>query len=343
MRKFHHLLLSCLAGLMLSGVVAAETVALKNDHPAEYTVVKGDTLWDISAMFLRDPWRWPDIWHANQQIANPHLIYPGDVLSLVYINGQPRLMLNRGTAKLSPQIRSTPVDDAIPVVPIDAIKSFLARHYVLEPGQKEIAPYIVAFADEHLMGGSGQRFYARNLDDATVKYEVVRQGGDYTDSETGEVLGHKAAYIGSSVVQKRGDPATLQLTDSKREVLAGDRLLPAADDVALMNFHPKIPSTQIDGAIISVLDGVTQIGQYNIVVIDRGIQNGLEVGDVLYIKHRGETVKDEYSGIRGDTVTLPDEEAGVLMVFRTFERVSFGLVMHATRAMHVLDKVSSVQ
>jgi hypothetical protein len=343
MRKFHHLLLSCLAGLMLSGVVAAETVALKNDHPAEYTVVKGDTLWDISAMFLRDPWRWPDIWHANQQIANPHLIYPGDVLSLVYIDGQPRLMLNRGTVKLSPQIRSTPIDDAIPVVPIDAIKSFLSRPYVLEKGQLDDAPYIVAFADEHIMGGSGQRFYGRDLDDNATKYDVVRKGGDYTDSETGELLGHEAIYIGSSVVQKQGDPATLLLTDTQQESLPGDRMLPVEEDVALMNFHPKTPSTPVDGAIISVFNGVTQIGQYNVVVIDRGTQNGLEVGDVLHIKRRGETILDDISPERGDTVKLPDEDAGLLMVFRTFDRVSFGIVMHATRAMHVLDKVSSAR
>ncbi len=343
MRKFHHLLLSCIAGLMLSGIVAAETVALKNGHPTEYTVVKGDTLWDISAMFLRDPWRWPDIWHANQQIDNPHLIYPGDVLSLVYVNGHPKLMLNRGTVKLSPQIRSTPVDDAIPVVPIDAIKSFLSRPYVVEAGQLENAPYIVAFADEHIMGGSGQRYYARGLDGTTSKYDVVRQGGDYLDSETGEVLGHEAIYIGSSQVQKTGDPATMLLTRTQQESLPGDRMLPAEEDVALMNFHPKIPSSQVDGAIISVMNGVTQIGQYNVVVIDRGTENGLEVGDVLHIKRRGETIVDDISPERGDTVKLPDEDAGLLMVFRTFNRVSFGIVMHTTHAMHINDKVSSVQ
>lgn len=343
MRKFHHLLLSCLAGLVLSGVVAAETVALKNGHPTQYTVVKGDTLWDISEMFLRDPWRWPDIWHANQQIANPHLIYPGDLLSLVYIDGQPRLMLNRGTVKLSPKIRSTPIDNAIPVVPIDAIKGFLSRPYVVEKGQLENAPYIVAFADEHIMAGSGQRFYGRRLDDTTTKYDVVRQGGDYVDSETGEVLGHEAIYIGSSVVQKPGDPATLLLTKTQQESLPGDRMLPAEEDVALMNFHPKVPNTQIDGAIISVMNGVTQIGQYNIVVMDRGTENGLQVGDVLHIKRLGETIDDHITSERGDTVKLPDEDAGLLMVFRTFNRVSFGIVMHASRAMHINDKVSSVK
>jgi len=342
MHKFHHLLISCLAGLFLSGIVAAETVALNDNHPERYTVVKGDTLWDISGMFLRDPWRWPDIWYVNPQIANPHLIYPGDVLELTYVNGQPRLTLQRGPARLSPQVRSTPLDDAIPTVPIDAIKAFLTRPYVLEQGQLDSAPYIVAFADEHIIGGAGQRVYVRSINDSTnTKFEIVRQGDEYKDSETGEVLGHEALYIGNSLLQRTGDPATLLLTGTQIEAREGDRLLPVSDDVALRNFHPKAPDQPVNGAIISVLNGVTQIGQFNVVVIDRGTKDGLNVGDVLNINHRGETIKDKVSPDPRDRVKLPDEKAGILMVFRTFERVSFGVVMYATRAIHVTDKVTN--
>lgn len=344
MHKFYHLLISCLAGILLSGIVAAETVELKSNHPDRYTVVKGDTLWDISAMFLRDPWRWPDIWYVNPQIANPHLIYPGDVLVLTYVDGQPRLTLQRGPMRLGPQVRSSPLDNAIPTVPIDAIKPFLTRPYVLEEGQLESAPYVVAFADEHIMGGAGQRVYVRSITDTEhAKFEVVRKGGVYEDHETGEVLGHEALYIGSGLLRKIGDPATVLLTSTEQESIKGDRLLPASQDVALQNFQPKAPDADINGAIISVLDGVTQIGQHNVVVIDRGSNDGLVVGDVLDILHRGETIKDSVSSNPSDTVKLPDENAGILMVFRTFERVSFGIVMHATRAIHVLDKVVSVQ
>lgn len=342
MHKFHHLLISCLAGLFLTGIVAAETVALNDNHPERYTVVKGDTLWDISGMFLRDPWRWPDIWYVNPQIANPHLIYPGDVLELTYVNGQPRLTLQRGPGRLSPQVRSSPLDDAIPTVPIDAIKAFLSRPYVLEQGQLDSAPYIVAFADEHIIGGAGQRVYARTINDSThTKFEVVRQGGEYQDSETGEVLGYEALYIGNSLLQRTGDPATLLLTGTQVEAREGDRFIPVSDDVALRNFHPKAPDQDVNGAIISVINGVTQIGQYNVVVIDRGTKDGLSVGDVLNINHRGETIKDKVSPDPKDVVSLPDEKAGILMVFRTFDRVSFGVVMYATRAIHVMDKVTN--
>ena len=344
MYKFYHLLISCLAGIMLSGIVAAETVELKSNHPDRYVVVKGDTLWDISALFLRDPWRWPDIWYVNPQIANPHLIYPGDVLVLTYVDGKPRLTLQRGPMRLGPQVRSTPLDDAIPTVPIDAIKPFLTRPYVLDEGQLDSAPYIVAFADEHIMGGAGQRAYVRSITDTTHgKFDVVRKGGVYTDHETDEILGYEALYIGNSLLKRVGDPATVLLTSTEQESLTGDRLIPVTEDVALQNFQPKAPDTDVSGAIISVLNGVSQIGQYNVVVIDRGRSDGLVVGDVLDILHRGETIKDSVTASPRDTVKLPDEKAGILMVFRTFERVSFGIVMHATRAIHVLDKVVNVQ
>jgi len=340
MHKFRLLFISCLAGLFLSGIVAAETVALNSNHPERYTVVKGDTLWDISAMFLRDPWRWPDIWYVNQQIANPHLIYPGDVLVLTYVDGQPRIQLQRGPLKLSPQVRSSPIDKAIPVIPIDAIRPFLTRPYVLENGQLDSAPYILAFADEHIIGGAGQRAYVRSITTTEhLKFDIVREGPAYKDSETDEILGYEALYMGNTRVQKLGDPATVMLLETSQETLPGDKLIPVAADVTLQNFQPKAPATQINGAIISVLNGVSQIGQYNVVVLDRGASDGLTVGDVLVVDHRGEVIPDPITPDARDTVKLPDEPAGLLMVFRTFDRISFGIVLNATRAIHVLDKV----
>lgn len=344
MHTFRHLLLSFLASLLLSATVAAETVALKEDHPQQYTVVKGDTLWDISAMFLRDPWRWPDIWYVNPQVANPHLIYPGDILELTYVDGMPRLSKRGGPGRLSPKVRSEALDDAIPTVPVDAIQAFLSRPYVLDQEQLDSAPYVVAFADEHIMGGAGQRFYVRSIEDAgQTKFEVVRKGGVYLDHETGELLGHEALFIGSSLLQRTGDPATLLLTATEQESIPGDVLIPVTEDVPMRNFQPKAPGQPVDGAIISVLNGVTQIGQYDIVVIDRGEANGLMVGDVLQINHRGQTVRDHISPNPREMVTLPDEKAGLMMVFRTFDRVSFGIVMHATRAIQILDKVVGVE
>ena len=330
------LLLSC----ALSMPLALAEELLRGDHPDHYTVVKGDTLWDISGRFLYQPWRWPEIWHVNPQIANPHLIYPGDQLDLVYIDGKPQLRLRRGTLKLSPSVRSTPWDGAIPTVPLDAIGPFLTRPYVLEPGQLDDAPYIVDFDDDHILGGPGQKAYVRSIEQAEpLKYEIVRPGGPYKDAETGEILGYEAQYVASSQLQRTGDPATVFINTSKVEAIIGDRLMPAGEDRATASFTPHAPAMPTEGSIISVFNGVSQIGQYNIVVIDRGARDGLEPGTVLRVDQLGETVRDVVTPDSRDTVKLPDEQAGLLMVFRTFDKLSFGIVMHATRVMHVNDKV----
>lgn len=336
-RLFLVLFSCCLLSLP---AISAEN-PLRPGHPQKYTVVKGDTLWDIAARFLRSPWRWPDIWYVNPQVANPHLIYPGDVLELVYLNGKPQLRLSRGprNVKLSPGVRSTPWDGAIPTIPMDAIAPFLSRPYVLEAGQAEAAPYIVSFADEHIIGGAGVRAYVRSIEESGGKYHVVRPGDAYRDADTDEVLGYEAAYVGAVEVTRPGDPATVFFNNSHLESIIGDRLIPVGDDRIWANFTPMPPDFAIQGSIISVLNGVSQIGQYNVVVIDRGTREGLQPGHVLRVDRRGETIRDVVTPDSRDTVKLPDEEAGTLMIFRTFERVSFGLVLDATRAIHVLDRV----
>lgn len=329
-----------LFSLALMMPLATAEDLLRADHPASYTVVRGDTLWDISGRFLRSPWRWPEIWHVNPQIANPHLIYPGDQLDLVYIDGQPQLRLRRGTLKLSPTVRSTPWDGAIPTVPFDAISPFLSRPYVLDPDAAEQAPYIVDFPDEHILGGAGQRAYVRSITEPEPrKYEIVRPGGPYKDGQTGEILGYEATYVGTTELQRTGDPATVFINSTDIESIIGDRLIAAGQERATANFTPHAPAMPIEGTIISVFNGVNQIGQFNIVVIDRGLRDGVDPGTVLRIDQRGETIRDVVTPDSRDTVQLPDEQAGLLMVFRSFDRVSFGLVMHATRVMHVDDKV----
>lgn len=335
-RNCLYLLLAC---VLLGPMTQAEPL-LRAQHPDTYTVVRGDTLWDISARFLRSPWRWPEIWHVNQQVANPHLIYPGDVLELVYIDGRPQLRLKRGPLKLSPTVRSTPWDGAIPTIPIDAIGPFLTRPYVLDAEEADNAPYIVDFANEHILGGAGQTAYVRRIDSADrLKYEIIRPGGPYRDFDTDEVLGYEAQYIGTTELQRTGDPATLFINSTELEAIIGDRVIPAGEEKATANFLPRAPAGDVEGSIISILNGVSQIGQYNVVVIDRGAADGLEPGTVLRVDQRGEEIRDVVSRRYSPTVVLPDEEAGLLMVFRTFERVSFGLIMHATRAMHLGDRV----
>ncbi|MEJ1337296.1 MAG: LysM peptidoglycan-binding domain-containing protein [Candidatus Sedimenticola sp. (ex Thyasira tokunagai)] len=342
MPTLRHKIVSMIFGLSIAlGALAADPVAVNPAHPDRYTVVKGDTLWDISGQFLRDPWRWTDVWHVNPQIENPHLIYPGDIITMTYVNGQPRLSLQRGSVvKLSPQIRSTPLDGAIPAIPIDAIHQFLSRPYVMDKEAMDSAPYVLAFDDEHVIGSNDIKAYVRSIDNSNnLTFDIIRPGGPYKDADSGEILGYEARYVGRGDLTRTGDPATVVLGATELETLAGDRLIPTSEDIPMEAFHPKAPERQVKGSIISVMGGVSQVGQYQVVVLDRGASDGLEPGTVLAVDQRGKTIRDNISADPKDRVTLPDERAGTLMVFRTFERVSFALVMGASRTIHVLDRV----
>ncbi len=334
-------LVACCLLLLSTALLNAAPAVLKDGHPDTYVVKKGDTLWDIAALFLRDPWRWPDIWQANPQIENPHLIYPGDVLELAFIDGRPVLRRQgNGVIRLSPQVRRSPLGQAIPSIPLDVIAPFLSRPHVLEPGDAEKAPYVLAVADEHLLGSAGVRFYVRDLQGDGQRFDIVRPGKAYRDADSGEILGYSADFIGTASKLRDGDPATFRMLASQIEMLRGDRLLPATD-TALSAFYPKAPERPVSGSIIDVYNGVAEIGQYQIVTLDRGRADGLAPGDVLQVYHKGDRVIDPVRGHGRKRVQLPDEIAGTLMVFRVFDRLSFGLIMRATRSLHVLDRVRS--
>jgi hypothetical protein len=327
---------------LLAGSLFAADVVLNPEHPDRYVVVKGDTLWDISSMFLRDPWLWPEVWYVNPQIANPHLIYPGDILTLVYVDGKPQLRMTRGypTVNMSPQIREESLDKAIPTIPIDSIKQFLTRAIVVGEGELDSAPYVVQSADEHVVTGAGDRVYVRGIEgDNEPLYDIYEPGPAYIDPDSGELLGYQALYVGNGPVQQFGDPATLLLSETTREVRVGDRLLPMMRTRAVSHFQPHAAPPETEGRIMSVIDGVTEIGQYDVVAINRGTREGMETGHVLKIYQAGKVINDTISGKRNDKVKLPDEEAGILMVFNVFEKVSFGLVMEAHRAIHINDIV----
>jgi hypothetical protein len=315
-----------------------EPVPLADGHPNEYVVQVGDTLWDISARFLKDPWFWPEIWYVNPDIVNPHLIYPGDVLGLVYIDGQPRITNVRGSAyRLSPQARVTPLSETINSIPYEAVAAFLSSGVILEKDEADALPYIVDIRGEHLVAAAGNEVYVRGLldDMPGTRYNVVHVGDPLTDPDDNRLIGYQGLLVGEGRLSRGGDPATVALTDTARETLKGDRLIPDTVDIPL-NFFPRSPSGQVEGRIISVVGGVTQIGQYQVVAINRGTNNGLSVGDVLSVFQTGEVVKDR---IKGGTVKLPDEKAGTVMIFKTFDRISYGLVMEATQALHILDTV----
>ncbi len=327
-------------GVVLCWNVAANSeVELNPSHPDEYMVVKGDTLWDISERFLRTPWRWPDIWQVNEQIENPHLIYPGDVIELAFVDGKPVLRLKRGDKRLSPAVRRLNIDEAIPMIPVDAIAAFLNSPRVMTEDEFNLAPYVVAFEDEHILGSANFKAYVRSLDEgAAAGYSVVRQGEEYKDGETGESLGFESIFIAESAVERLGDPATVMLSKTTREVRKGDRLLATLEGGVIQNYYPHVPTAEIKGRIIGAPNGVMQIAKFDVVAIDRGEQDGIEVGHVLRIDQAGEDIRDVVAG-GAETVKLPDEKSGILMVFRVFERVSYGLVMEGSRVIHRLDIV----
>ncbi|MCG7200350.1 LysM peptidoglycan-binding domain-containing protein [Marinobacter pelagius] len=313
---------------------------LRSDHPERYTVVKGDTLWDISARFLNNPWYWPEIWHVNPQVANPHLIYPGDRLALVYIDGKPRVtkVASNGVVKLSPQVRSERIDTPIPAIPLDAISSFLTDTRIVSPEELEGAPYVLEGEDGRILTGAGDRVYARG-DKPADKVGIFRRTKEFRDPDTGEFLGLEARSIGAgNITAENGDVLTLRLTKSNQEIRIGDRLLTSVDRPIATSFVPSAPEETVEGEMIAVDGGVSQIGQYDVVAINRGERDGLEAGNVMAVLKSGNLVRDP---VTGETIELPSERAGLLMVFQAYEKMSYGLVLQATRPLSVGDKVTN--
>ena len=314
-----------------------DPVPLADGAPNEYVVQVGDTLWDIAGTFLKDPWFWPEIWYVNPDIENPHLIYPGDVLGLVYIDGQPRITnVRASTYRLSPQARVTPLTESITSIPYEDVQAFLSSGVILEKAQADALPYLLATRGDHLIASAGNEIYVRGTAQRPgTRFSVVHVGDPLYDPDDNRLIGYQGIQVGEGTLRRSGDPATVALTDTNQEAKAGDRLLPEAVDIPL-NFFPRSPSNNIEGRIVSVVGGVTQIGQYQVVVLNRGSNNGLSVGDVLTVWQMGEEIKDRFAG---GMVRLPEEEAGTIMVFKTYDRISYGLVMEATQAIHIHDTV----
>lgn len=311
---------------------------LADDHPNEYTVQDGDTLWDIAETFLKDPWYWPEIWYINPEIVNPHLIYPGDVLGLVYVEGRQMVAPIRASShRLSPTARATPLTEAVTSVAYEDIAAFLSTGAVLQRDQVDQLPYLLATRGDHLVAAAGNTVYIRrNTSDVLgQRFNIVKVGDELVDPDTNRVIGYQGVMVGAGTLRRGGDPSTLAVTESTMEATPGDLLIPTENNLPL-NFFPKAPSGDVDGRIISVVGGVSQIGQFMVVVMNRGSDSGLAVGDVLTVFQDGPEVADR---VQGGKVKLPDESAGTIMVFKTFGDISYGLVMEATRAIHKFDHV----
>jgi hypothetical protein len=333
------------------------SVPLAPDAPTTYVVKKGDTLWDISGVFLRDPWYWPEIWYVNPEIANPHLIYPGDVLHLVYVDGRPRVTVqSAGPVRLSPRVRTEPLDQAVRAIPYDLLMNFVGRPQLIEKKELKNKPYVLGFRDHHIAGSAADEVYARGLKDAPAgsRYTIVDIGSELTDPDDGDVLGYIGYYSGTAEVidttfrdRKNEQIAHLDVVDSGREIMQGDRLYPAEVDIG-DDFILHAPSDRdLDGRIIGIVDGVYVGGRYQVVAINRGSRHGLEPGHVVSVFARGEEIRDRYSrGMNWERFTanterirLPSERSGSVLVFKVYDRMSYALIVESVSAMRVGDGI----
>lgn len=344
------LLIFGLTAIPVQDLAAATAKSNKNER---YVVKKGDTLWDIASRFLHDPWRWPEVWHVNPKIRNPHLIFPGDVVLLYFVDGKPRLTLEGSkvphlpvtkdgmkVVKLSPKGRIEPLSRAITTVPRDIIEPFLRHTTVLDDSTFDDLPHIISSYEEHLISGRGNKIYVRNLPESSIgTYTVVRQGTAYRLPGSYEVLGYEALHLAQArVVEHNRSITTLEVGESWQEVLNGDRLLPYEETRSDFFFFPRAPRQEIHGRIISVLGGVSMIGQYAVVVLNKGEGDGIIPGHVMAIFQDGARVRDS---LDNQPVRLPNERAGLLMVFKVFNKVSFALVLETQRVLSVNDVVTN--
>lgn len=338
--------------------------ALAEDAPEKYTVVRGDTLWDISDRFLKEPWLWPKVWNYNPQIANPHLIYPGDVLALEYVNGEASLVLTRngetvpmvgaatpvlGAAsnsdvkRLSPRIRSESLDNAVPTIAGETIRQFLVQPRVVDLATLRSAPYIIGNADGQLMSSIGNRVHARGeLRRDQTRYGVYRKSEQLIDPVSGAVLGYEIDHVADAKLMNIGDPSTLTVTSNNFETIAGDILLPASATPLTPLFTPRLPEIRGDGRIVSLVNAISQTGRNQVIVLNLGERSGISIGDVLAIESRGGETIDERGKGGYERVTLPNTRTGVVMVFQTFDKVSYGLVMESTRPVVLNDIVTGI-
>lgn len=346
--------------LLLPGVLQAQEVQLQDNPPDRYTVQKGDTLWGISGKFLKEPWRWPDVWRMNRdQIKNPHWIYPGDVVVLDRSGSVPRLSLERpdSATRLSPSVRVSPLEaEAIPSIPPGDIEPYLTRPLIVGPEGLPDAASIVAARDPRVVHGSGESVYAANIDPKSgSQWFIYRAGSALHSYDSNEFLGNEMRFLGTARVERYGEVSTLQVTSAREEILVGDLLIPAPPE-QLVNYVPHAPERVVEGRIIELANDAHETGRGYMVTIDRGSQDGLETGNVLAIYHLAPIIpdprpyqapdvtsklSDQTKSIIPPTryLSLPPERSGLLFVFRVFDRVSFAIVFNSTDPVVVGDVV----
>lgn len=319
--------------------------------PDHHVVVRGDTLWDISERFLQNPWCWPQVWDMNREdIQNPHWIYPKQVVYFDRAAGRLRLGSSPGgmqTVKLSPGMRSTRLQDiAIPSIPPQAIEPFLSRPLIVEEDALNAAPRIVAGSDGRVFFGERDKVYARGDLKGETLFHAFRPGVPLKDPVSGKVLGYEAVYLGTLSVDKASDSKDIAhrliVESSKEEMGAGDRLVPVPP-APLLNYVPHAPSKPVQGNVVAIYGGgLSMAGSYQIVSLNRGEKDGLDIGTVLELYRSGRVVVDKSDDEKA-TIKLPDEEIGKLFVFRVFPNVAYGLIMQINSPVSIGDLALSPQ
>ena len=322
--------------------------ALSPTAPERYTVKSGDTLWDLSGMYLTSPWRWPELWGMNKtQIRNPHLIYPGQTLVLVKENGRARLQLAEGEpgiGRLEPRIRDVGTGRvAISAIPNSLIEPFLAQPLVLDARGLADSPRIVATQEGRVFVGRGDDAYARGIqDDSILNYNVyrpLRPLYDPDDKVRKNPIAYEAFHLGTANKVGGGEIAKMRIDSSKQEIGVGDRLLPF-ERQQIVSYVPKRPDAPIEARVIAIYDGVRYAGGGQIITLSRGTDEGVSSGDVVQLFRTGETKLDRTAAKR-EFIKLPDEQIGLAFVFRTFPGISYALIQRGTRAVEVGDRASN--
>lgn len=351
---------AALFGCALGGPAQAATCEFRPNAPDQHLVVKGDTLWDISGTFLEHPWCWPQVWGMNkEEIRNPHWIYPGQIVYFDRKSG--RLSLNKpgegndgagnpGTTRLSPQLRTEGLGkDAIKSISSGVIEPFLSQPLIVEEDELNGAPRIAATQEGHVYLGKGDKVYVRGDLKGGSSFQVFRPGPPLIDPATNKALAHEAIYLGTVKLEteaKAGsDVHGFVVASSNQEMGVGDRLKPAPP-TPLRNYVPHQPDRQIDARVMSIYGGVSYAGQNQIVSINRGSVDGIDVGSVLQLYHFGKTIADPGGksglfGMRKEMIKLPDEQYGTLFIFRVYKQVSYGLIMQVTEPVQVGDVAKS--
>ena len=349
-RLFQRLAMTLTMVLAFAAQAQSELPRLADGAPDTYVVERGDTLWDISALFLNEPWRWPELWSVNPEVRDPNLIYPGDTLYLRWKDGKPGVYLsssdrNIGTSdvvRLSPKLRSEPLAAAIPALPREAIDPFIARHRFITQFDLEAMPRIISGYRGRLISGMGDRVYAVGAFTGDQRqFDVVRPAREISHPETGETLGTLLSSVGRVVLSKRAsaddEASQFDVLASSEELRVGDVLLPVEDRQLVAQFLPKVPTVDLDPGFMLPLDvGAKQIGALDVVATTYGEVDDVDVGTLLSITKVGEPVRDSISGKR---YTVPSENAGTMMLFAVYDRASFGLVLSANQPLSVEDRL----